>query len=211
MTATFPHLCPRGYTDLRGDDLVKAERTMEAMTAAELKHANILVVDTAHGYNWNVGVLQFSSGQIALFKRELDFWMLRLSDEPSAKDFDQLSKGRDVVPPGFGRHSLAIATPAGLSATAQILAKLFGAPLATLDRNGKLEKIMLQYGIHRFRDDVDGIIGDIIAKNPGKAFAAKTNPDEFSWFVGQTLRATFGSIDLFAAKRLCRTKLGVTS
>jgi hypothetical protein len=184
---------------------------MEAMAAAELQQANIPVVNTAHGYNWNVGILQFSSGQTALFKRELDFWMLRLSDEPSAKEFEQLSRGRDVVPPGFGRHSLAIATQAGLTGVAQLLSQLYGAPSAKLDRNDKLQKMMQRHGISRFRDDVDGIIGDIIAKNPGKAAQAKTNPDTFNWLVGETIKATFGSVDLLTAKRLCRQKLGATS
>ena len=56
---------------------------------------------------------------------------------------------------------------------------------------------------------LEGLIGDLIAANPGQAEAVKAKPQAVGWFVGQVMKATAGKANPAAVNAILRAKLGV--
>jgi aspartyl-tRNA(Asn)/glutamyl-tRNA(Gln) amidotransferase subunit B len=56
---------------------------------------------------------------------------------------------------------------------------------------------------------IDGIVADIVARNPDKAAQAKTKPAMIGWFVGQVMKASGGKANPQMVNDLLKAKLDI--
>ncbi|HEY8571303.1 Asp-tRNA(Asn)/Glu-tRNA(Gln) amidotransferase subunit GatB [Phenylobacterium sp.] len=76
---------------------------------------------------------------------------------------------------------------------------------------GRAGEIVEKQGLRQVSDtgELEKIIDDLIAANPGQAAAVKDKPQAIGWFVGQVMKATGGKANPGAVNQLLRSKLGL--
>jgi len=76
---------------------------------------------------------------------------------------------------------------------------------------GNPREIVEARGLKQMSDtgELEALIDEIIAANPGQAEQVKTKPKTLGWFVGQVMQKTGGKANPGLANQLLKTKLGV--
>ncbi len=76
---------------------------------------------------------------------------------------------------------------------------------------GNPREIVEARGLKQMSDtgELEALIDEIIAANPGQAEQVKTKPKTLGWFVGQVMQKTGGKANPGLANKLLKTKLGV--
>ena len=75
---------------------------------------------------------------------------------------------------------------------------------------GGPREIVEKQGLQQVSDtgELEAIIDQLIAANPGQAAAVKEKPQAIGWFVGQVMKATAGKANPATINQLLRSKLG---
>jgi aspartyl-tRNA(Asn)/glutamyl-tRNA(Gln) amidotransferase subunit B len=75
---------------------------------------------------------------------------------------------------------------------------------------GTASEIVEKQGLRQVSDtgELEKIIDDLIAANPGQAAQVKEKPQAIGWFVGQVMKATGGKANPGVINQLLRAKLG---
>ncbi|TAJ70468.1 MAG: Asp-tRNA(Asn)/Glu-tRNA(Gln) amidotransferase subunit GatB [Phenylobacterium sp.] len=75
---------------------------------------------------------------------------------------------------------------------------------------GSASEIVEKQGLKQVSDtgELEKIIDDLIAANPGQAAQVKEKPQAIGWFVGQVMKATGGKANPGVINQLLRSKLG---
>ena len=76
---------------------------------------------------------------------------------------------------------------------------------------GRAGEIVEKAGLKQVSDtgELEKIIDDLIAANPGQAAAVKDKPQAIGWFVGQVMKATGGKANPGTVNQLLKAKLGL--
>jgi aspartyl-tRNA(Asn)/glutamyl-tRNA(Gln) amidotransferase subunit B len=79
------------------------------------------------------------------------------------------------------------------------------------NEGGDPRAIVEQRGLRQVTDvsALEGIVDDIIARNPDKVGDAKSNPKAIGWFVGQVMKASGGKANPQVVNELLKKRLGV--
>ena len=76
--------------------------------------------------------------------------------------------------------------------------------------DGAAGEIVEKQGLRQVSDtgELEKIIDDLIAANPGQAAQVKEKPQAIGWFVGQVMKATQGKANPGVINQLLKSKLG---
>jgi aspartyl-tRNA(Asn)/glutamyl-tRNA(Gln) amidotransferase subunit B len=155
-----------------------------------------------------------------------------VAERETAEFYETVAKGRDaktaanwVINELFGRLNkegkdvaASPVTAAQLGALLELIAdKTISGKIAKdlfdilWSEGGDPRAIVEARGMKQVTDvgAIEGIVDDIIAKNPDKVTDAKTNPKAISWFVGQVMKSSGGKASPQAVNELLKKKLGV--
>ncbi|MCC7268790.1 MAG: Asp-tRNA(Asn)/Glu-tRNA(Gln) amidotransferase GatCAB subunit B, partial [Caulobacteraceae bacterium] len=155
-----------------------------------------------------------------------------ISDQAKADFYEAAAKGRDakLVANWVTNDLAAKLTAAGQDIADSPISPAAIAELVALIEDGTISSkiakdvfermwagegspgaIVEAQGLKQMSDtgELEKIVEDLIAANPGQAAAVKDKPQAIGWFVGQVMKATGGKANPGAVNQLLKAKLGL--
>ncbi len=155
-----------------------------------------------------------------------------IAERPTADYFEAVAKGRDaraaanwVINDLFGRlnkegrdigrspvSTAQLGSILDLMAQGTISGKIAKEVFEIVwNEGGDPRATVEQRGLQQVTDvsAIEGLVGEVVAKNPDKVADAKKNPKAIGWFVGQVMKASGGKANPQAVNDLLKKKFGI--